>query len=86
MLSELDDLILCNMVKSKDTLGKTDWICNFCGKNGHHKRSIMVHVETHLGLAEQNCPYCKKKAKTREALRVHIKDYHKKKGEYFNIL
>jgi len=82
---ELDDLILTNMAKSKNALGKTEWICNLCGKKGHHKRSIMVHVETHLDLAEQHCQYCDKKAKTREALRVHIKDYHKKKGElYYN--
>ena len=76
-------MILSNMVKTKNAVGKTEWLCNLCGKKGTHKRSIMIHVETHLDLAEQQCPYCEKRSKTREALRVHIKDYHKKKGEVY---
>ena len=76
-------MILSNMVKTKNAVGKTEWLCNLCGKKGAHKRPIMIHVETHLDLAEQKCPYCEKRSKTREALRVHIKDYHKKKGEFY---
>ena len=83
LILELDDLILYNMMKTKNSFGKTEWVCNICGKKGGHKRSLMVHVETHLDLAEQQCPYCEKKSKTREALRVHIKDYHKKKEQAY---
>jgi len=80
---ELDDLIISNMVKTKNAFGKTEWLCNVCGRKGAHKRSLMVHVETHLHLAEQQCPHCDRKFKTRESLRVHIKDYHKKRGEIY---
>eukprot|EP00092_Neocalanus_flemingeri_P016565 GFUD01017925.1.p1 GENE.GFUD01017925.1~~GFUD01017925.1.p1 ORF type:complete len:335 (-),score=111.39 GFUD01017925.1:101-1105(-) len=75
---ELDDLILSNMMKTKNEFGKPEWQCNVCGKKGAHKRSLMVHVESHMDLVEQQCPYCEKRPKTRDALRVHIKDYHKK--------
>ena len=71
------------MVKTKNAFGKTEWLCNVCGRKGAHKRSLMVHVETHLHLAEQQCPHCDRKFKTRESLRVHIKDYHKKRGEIY---
>ena len=77
---DLDAFILGYMSKSKNEFGKTEWMCNFCGKSGAYKRAIKCHVETHLEGVEQDCPYCEKKPKTREALRVHIIGYHKNKG------
>jgi len=76
--TDLDDVIMGHMSKTKNEFGKTEWMCNICGKRGVYKRAIKCHVETHLEGVEQHCPYCEKKPKTREALRVHIMDYHKK--------
>jgi len=75
--TDLDVVILDHMSKTKNEFGKTEWVCNICGKRGVYKRAIRCHVETHLEGAEQHCPYCEKRPKTREALRVHIMDYHK---------
>ena len=81
--SELDDIILNNLVKSRNEVGKTEWRCNLCGKKGLHKTTMMRHIETHLEQAQLNCPHCDKVSRTREALRVHIRDYHKQKGEVY---
>jgi len=76
---ELDALIFRNITMTTSESGKSEWICNLCGKAGA-KRNIKNHVETHLEGVQQNCPYCDKTPKTREALRIHILGYHKNKG------
>ena len=76
---DVDDVISQNMSKTHSASGKTEWLCNLCGKTGAYKRTIKCHVETHLSGVQQHCPYCDKKPKNREALRVHIIEVHKKK-------
>ena len=76
--SELDDIIWNNLVKSRNDFGKTEWICNQCGKKGLHKTTMMRHVETHLEQGfEHHCPICGKQSKSREAMRKHMSNYHK---------
>ena len=64
------------MTKSTNEMGRTEWICNYCGKTNSDKSKIKTHVQTHLHL-EHYCPHCSKPAKNPEALKTHIRTFHK---------
>ena len=77
LLGELfEELLVQNMTKSTNQMGRTEWICNFCGKSNSDKSKIKTHVQTHLHL-EHYCPHCGKPAKNPEALKTHIRTFHK---------
>jgi len=75
-LLELEELLVQNMTKSTNQMGRTEWICNYCGKSNSDKSKIKTHVQTHLHL-EHYCPHCGKPAKNPEALKTHIRTFHK---------
>jgi len=77
LLGELfEELLVQNMTKSTNQMGRTEWTCNFCGKSNSDKSKIKTHVQTHLHL-EHYCPHCGKPAKNPEALKTHIRTFHK---------
>ena len=75
-LLELEELLVQNMTKSTNQMGRTEWICNYCGKSNSDKSKIKTHVQTHLHL-EHYCPHCGKPAKNPDALKTHIRTFHK---------
>ena len=75
-LLELEELLVQNMTKSTNQMGRTEWTCNHCGKSNSDKSKIKTHVQTHLHL-EHFCPHCSKPAKNPEALKTHMRTFHK---------
>ena len=78
-IQELDEQINSLMAKSsrKNKYGYSIFVCNVCGKDGHH-RQLRDHIEAnHLEGISVPCNFCEKMFRSRNAKACHVSTYHK---------
>ena len=62
-LTRLDDIITNER--------KSQWVCDYCGKNYSSANSLKTHIKWHTGDLKHKCSFCEKKFRNHSELRRH---------------